>query len=147
MKKTLVVVTDLGSLKAYQLEKSRLYREPRLEMIQELNLLDAHAKLGEKVTDQSGRFPRGGGAHNGAMSDGERHNIDLEKRKRLVRQLAQSLEGMLNKPEVESCYLAASREINHQLVDELSPEARKKIEKNIPADLTKTDKTALLDHF
>jgi hypothetical protein len=148
MKNTLVVVADLGSLKAYRLEKSRLYREPRLELIQELNFLDAHAKLGDKVTDQGGRFPRNmGGGHNGTMSDGERHNIELERRKRLVKQLAQSLDGILHKNEIESCYLAVSREINHQLLDELSPEVRKKIEKNVPADLTKIEKSVLLEHF
>jgi hypothetical protein len=148
MKNTLVVVTDLGSLKAYRLDNSRLLREPRLELIREFNFLEAHAKLGDKVTDQGGRFPRTmGGGQNGAMSDGERHNIALERRKRLVRQLAQSLEEMLKDKEVEICYLAASREINHQLVDELSPEIRKKIEKNIPADLTKIEKSLLLGHF
>jgi hypothetical protein len=148
MKNTLVVVTDLGSFKAYRLDKSPLHRAPRLELIEEASFLDAHTKMGEQLSDQGGRFPRTmAGAQNGAMSDGERHNIDLERRKRLVRQLAQSLNDMLQKREIESCYLAASREINHQLVDQLSPEARRKIEKNVSADLTKIEKALLLSHF
>ena len=67
------------------------------------------------------------------MSDGERHNIELESRKRLVRQLAQRLNALVRGKEVERCLLAASREINHQLLEELEPQVRAKIEKNVPA--------------
>jgi hypothetical protein len=81
------------------------------------------------------------------MSDGERHNIDLERRKRLVRQLAQRLNSLMKTAGIERCYLAASREINHQLLEELDAGIRARIEKNLPADLTKTDKSELLRHF
>jgi hypothetical protein len=148
MKDTLLVVADLGSLKAYKLEKNQLHRSPRLELIEEFNTVQAHTKMGEQLTDQAGRFPRTMvGPQSGAMSAGERHNIELENRKRLIKQLAQSLNEMLLRAEVESCYLAASREINHQLLDGLSTQARQKIEKNVPADLTKIEKNDLLDHF
>jgi Protein required for attachment to host cells len=101
------------------------------------------------VTDLSGRFPRGSGAveATGAMSDGERHNIELEWRKRLIRRMAARLGALFRKPEVERCYLAASREINRPLLDELDGTVRAKIEKNIIADLTKTEKSDLLRHF
>jgi hypothetical protein len=81
------------------------------------------------------------------MSDGERHNIELEKRKRLVRALARRLNTLARDPEVERCFLAASREINHQLIEELEPQVRQKILKNIPADLTKVDRVEILRHF
>ena len=149
MKNTLVVVTDLGCLKAYRLENHHPDRPPRLEPVEEFNNAAAHGKLGDKVTDLSGRFPRRTGAQHttGAMSDGERHNIELESRKRLVRQLAQRLNRLLGSKEVERCLLAASREINHQLLEELEPLARAKIEKNIPVDLTKLDRAEILGHF
>jgi len=96
MKNTLVVVTDLGCLKAFRLENHHPDKPPRLEPIEEFNNAEAHGKLGEKVTDLSGRFPRtSSAAHSaGAMSDGERHNIELESRKRLVRQLAQQFNAL-----------------------------------------------------
>ena len=81
------------------------------------------------------------------MSDGERHNIELESRKRLVRQLAQRFNLLARGPEVECCLLAASREINHQLLEELEPAVRAKIEKNVPADLTKLERAEILRHF
>jgi hypothetical protein len=83
----------------------------------------------------------------GAMSDGERHNIELESRKRLVRQLAQRLNGLVGSKEIERCLLAASREINHQLLEELEPLVRAKIEKNLPVDLTKLERAEIMGHF
>jgi hypothetical protein len=149
MKNTLVVVMDLGCLKAYRLENNHHYSTPRLELVEEFNNADAHGKLGDKVSDLSGRFPRRTGPSNtaAAMSDGERHNIELEGRKRLVRELAQRLNGLLRNKEIECCLLAASREINHQLLDELEPQLRTKIEKNIPSDLTKVERAEILSHF
>src|SRR5689334_9513562 len=90
MKETLVVVTDLGCLKAYKMDKSESYSTPRLELIDKFENPEVHRRLVDKVSDLSGRFPRGTGNSNmtGAMSDGERHNIELESRKRAVRQLA-----------------------------------------------------------
>jgi len=149
MKNTLVVVMDLGCFKAYRLENHHPPQTPRLEPVEEFNNADAHEKLVDKVTDLSGRFPRRAGpAHaTGAMSDGERHNIELESRKRLVRQLAQRLNALLRNKEIERCLLAASREINHQLLEELEPPARAKIEKNLPVDLTKLERAEILRHF
>src|SRR2546422_6995843 len=123
MKTTLVVVADLGCLKAFRLENPDGHRTARLELVEEFNNPGAHGRLVEKVTDSSGRFPRGAGNSNqtGAMSDGERHNIELERRKRFVRQLAGRLNTLATGKEVERCLLAASKEINHQLVEELDP--------------------------
>jgi hypothetical protein len=149
MKNTLVVVTDLACLKAFRLENHHPNRTPRLELVEEFNNADAHGKLGDKVSDLSGRFPRRAGVANsrGAMSDGERHNIELESRKRLVRQLAQRFNSLARGPDVERCLLAASREINHQLLEELEPQVRAKIEKNVSADLTKLEQAEILQHF
>ena len=81
------------------------------------------------------------------MSDGERHNIELESRKRLVRQLARRLNALAGAEEIDRCFLAASKEINHQLLEELDPPVRAKIQKNVPADLTKIEHTDILRHF
>ena len=149
MKNTLVIVTDLGGFKAYRLENHTPKPTRRLLPVEEFNNADAHGKIVEKVTDLSGRFPRSTGfwGATGVMSDGERHNLELEARKRMVRQLAQRLNALARPKEVESCFLAASREINHQLLDELAPEVRAKIEKIVSADLTKLERTEILRHF
>jgi hypothetical protein len=148
MKNTLVVVADLGCLKAYRLE-NRLTQKRRLELVEQFDNPDAHSRLVERVTDLSGRFSRGAAkpANGNVMSDGERHNIELEERKRMVRRLAKRLNSLARNEEIECCFLAASREINHQLVDELEPRVRTKIEKNLTADLTKLERAEILGRF
>ena len=149
MKNTLVVVTDLGCFKAFRLDDNHPHPTRRLTLVEEFNSPDAHGKLGDKVTDLAGRFPRRSGmaGARGAMSDGERHNIALESRKRLVRQLAERFNALARGPEVERCLMAASREINRQLLSELEPPVRAKIEKNVPADLTKLEHAEIMRHF
>ena len=149
MKNTLVIVTDLGCFKAYRLENHTPKPTRRLLPVEEFNNAEAHGKIVEKVTDLSGRFPRSTGVSgaSGVMSDGERHNTELEARKRMVRQLAQRLNALARPKEIESCLLAASREINHQLLEELEPQVRAKIAKIVPADLTKMERTEILRHF
>jgi hypothetical protein len=145
MKSTLVVVADLSRYKAYRVDAGNHHNHPRLELLEHYDSPEAHGKLVDKVSDMSGQFPRGTTA--GAMSDGERHNIELESRKRLVRQLAQRLNSLARNDDYERCFLAASREINNLLVGELDPKVRAKIQKNVPSDLTKIEKSELLAYF
>src|ERR1051325_6834559 len=149
MKNTLVRVTDFGGFKAYRLESDQPHSSPRLELLEEFNDEEAHRRLGEKVSDLSGRFPRRTGASGatGGMSDGERHNIQLEQRKRGVRRLAGKIDSLMQNPQVEQCFLAASREIMNPLLDELSPGSRSKIGMNISSDLMKASKADLLRQF
>ncbi len=144
MKNTLIVVADLSLLKAYRLEKTRL-NTPHLTLIEERQPKDAHAKLVQRVSDQAGRYRVP--ASNMTMSYGERDKIDLEARKRMVKELADSMEKLLQDREIEQCYLAASKEINHPLLEALDTKARGKIVRNLSADLTKTDKAELLGFF
>ena len=149
MKNTLLIVADLAGLKAYKLENAPHHRATRLAPFAQLDFPDAHSRLGEQVTDFSGRFPRGLGNRNfgQAMSDGERHNIEIEQRKRIVRRLAQRINQLALAREVDSCLLAASREINQQLIAEIDPRVRAKIQRNVPADLTKIARADLLRRF
>jgi len=148
MKNTLVVVVDLGCLKLFRVDNG-VTRTPRLELIEQFDNPEAHNRLVERVTDLSGRFPRGAAkpANGNVMSDGERHNIELEQRKRFVREFARRVNSLLRNEEIECCFLAASREINHQLIEELEPRVRAKIEKNLSADLTKLERADILGRF
>jgi len=148
MKNTLLVVAELGGYKAFRIDNNQLNRAPRLELLEQYENPLAHGRIVDRMSDLSGRFPRGTGTKaRGAMSDGERHNIELESRKRLVRQLAQRLNALARNPEIERCFLAASKDINRQLMDELDPQVRRKVEKNLSADLTKLGQGDLLQHF
>ncbi len=86
MNKTLLIVADLGLLRAYRETKNMVDRQPHLELIEELKLENAHQKLSDQVTDQAGRFPRGGGAANisGDLSAGGSLNSEAEQNRRLL---------------------------------------------------------------
>ena len=145
MKNIVVVVTDQGNFKAYKLEKTER-NTPRLELIEEFLPINGHGKLLDKVSDQAGRY------HNGAHSRwgtpwGEPHNIELEQRKRLIRQLSGELHNMLKDNRVDGCYFAASKDVHNHILDALPRQARAKILKDIPADLTKIGKSELLQRF
>ncbi len=148
MKNTLIVVVDLDQLKAYRVGDDPFHSNPRLELVEQFNT-GASRKLVEEATDLAGRFPRATVSHKimGGMSAGERHNIELEKRKRCLRMLGKRISALLGDPAVERCFLAASREMINALLEEIPMQARSKIEIALRANLTKVDKTELLGHF
>ena len=100
---------------------------------------------GRAVLSAAGRYRAPGGK--GSTPFGEQHNIKLEERKRLIRQLARRLNLLMGDEDVESCYLAASKGIDRQILGALSPAAHAKIKRNLPADLIKTSKAKLLHYF
>ena len=145
MKKQLLIVADLGSFKAYAVDNSRLHSTARLELIEHFNPEQPGRKMTDKLSDLAGRSQAPGGK--GTTPSGERHNIKLEERKRLIRQLAKRLNVLMSDGDVGSCYLAASKGIDQQILGALSPAAHAKIKRNVPVDLIKTSKAKLLDYF
>lgn len=143
------MLADLGSLKAYEIDHSPVNGQPRLELRETFENPEVHHRLSEVLTDQAGRFARGsrGTAANYELASGERHNIELEQRRRWIRQLADRLTHLLRRNEVEVCWFAAGKEINHQILEHLPAELRAKIQKNVPANLTKVEKADVLRHF
>jgi hypothetical protein len=146
MTKKLLVVTDLGRFKAYRLEENRRFSHPRLELLEDWET-NVNQHLSEELSDQAGRFRKGHSDGDARLSDGEPHNIDLERRRRAVKTLAKRISELLNEQHLDSCYLAAGSEINQTLIEELDRPTRAKIERNVPANLTRLSHSEVLDHF
>jgi hypothetical protein len=145
MNARLLIVTDLGLLKAFKLEP-RDGGSPRLTLVEQHVLEAAHQHLTRQVTDSAGRRAAPpGNMGGGTMADG--HNLLLENRRRLVRQLAQKIEVLARADGSGGLWLAAQKEILHPLVDSLPREVRDRIEKSLPEDLTKLDPKQVLAHF
>lgn len=149
MNKTLLIVADLGLLRAYRETQNVADRQPHLELIEELKLESAHQKLSDQLTDQAGRFPRGGGAAgiSGDLSAGESLNSEAEQSRRLISQLAGRINTLLANPEVTRCSIAISGAIHNQLLEAIDPIARAKFGQVLASNLAKTDPTELLGHF
>jgi hypothetical protein len=144
MTNTIIVATDLGAFKAYRLDRTQM-NTPRLELIEEMELVDGHGRLGDKVTDQAGRYSVP--MQSMAMSYGERQKIGLELKRRLVKQIAARLTKLASRRDVEEIYFSAASEVNEMILEEAGPQVRGKVEKNVASNLAKLDKKELLRHF
>jgi hypothetical protein len=149
MNTKLIIVADLGLLRAYREVRGSRDRKPRLELIEELAPEAAHEKLSEQVTDQAGRFPRGSGPGNlpGDLSAGERLNLETEQNRRLLARLAEKINGLLADRNVTECFLAASAPIHKQLLEAIDPAVRDKIDRVLASNLARTDPQELPEHF
>ena len=145
MKDKLIIVADLGLLKAYRLTFTP-EQTPRLEQLEELVLEDAHSRVVDKVTDLAGRHISPTHKNWGAPLADD-HNLKLESKRRLIGQIADHIERLIQRNDFDGCWLAAHKEINHQILKELSLAIRERIKKNLPLDLTKVGQKELLDQF
>lgn len=148
MRNKLLVVADLGCLKVYRVTYDGVSTSPKIELVDDLVYVEAHERLMDRVTDEAGRFKGGVPGIKGLRASGERHNIGLELARRLVKDLARVTNSLVSaEKEIQEFYLAASKEISHQILEELLPAVRQKFVKVIPEDLTHVGKGELLKHF
>jgi hypothetical protein len=149
MNTKLIIVADLGLLRAYKQVQGLGDREPHLKLIEELKPEAAHQKLSDQMSDQAGRFPKTAGPNivTGDLSAGERLNLETEQVRRLISQLADRINALLADESVTSCSLAASAPIHKQLLEELSEKERAKISQVLASNLSKIDPAELPRYF
>jgi hypothetical protein len=140
-----MIVTDLGRLKAFRVERT-LKQTPRLEPLEEVVWEEARHRVVDTVTDMAGRHASPTQKHWGAPIADD-HNLELETRHRLIRRIAKHIEHLIQREGGDGCWLAAQKEINHQILQELPRAIRVRIEKNLPHDLTKAGQNELLEQF
>jgi hypothetical protein len=145
MKTRLLIVADLGLLKAYKLEL-REEGSPRMHLLEQLALEPAQKHLAEQITDSAGRRAApGGNMGGGTITDG--HNLELETKRRLIRQIARKIEDLAGAHPSDACWLAAQKEILRPVVESLPHSLHARIEKKVPSDLTKLEPKQVLGHF
>ena len=145
MKNKLLIVADLGLLKAYKLDYTPNHT-PRLEHLEEVVLEEAHSRVIDKVTDRAGRHISPTQKNWGAPLADD-HNLKLEFKRRLIRHIADHIQRLIERYDCDGCWLAAHKGINDQILEELPPPVRHHIKKNLPRDLTKVGQKELLDQF
>ncbi len=143
--KPLVIVSDLGHFKAYAFERTDR-GTPRLEVIEEFESPESHTRVSEKLTDRAGRFGMGG-ERNSLKGYGDPHNLEQEEQRKVLKKIASRIEKVIEKNQPERWYLSAPKRIQKQIVDLLSEKTRQKLRKALAADLTKFEKTEILERF
>jgi len=142
---SLIVLTDRGTLKAYKVTDTPT-RGPSLQLVQAFETTDAHAKFLDRHTDQAGAFPNAAGP--GQMnSTAERMGIDNETDRRLIKQLADSINEVVQREGKEGWSFAAPASIHTALVEQLPPETRDRIVEHVKSDLVKIEPAKLPGHF
>jgi hypothetical protein len=145
MKARLLMVADLGLLKAFRLEQPE-QGSPRLIPLEQLSLESAHQHLTDQLTDSAGRRASHPGTRGGGtMAD--RHNLDLEVRRRLIKKLARKIEEIATGHGEDGWWLAAHKEILHPILEALPQALRARAETQVPRDLTKLEPKEILGHF
>lgn len=148
MNDKLLILADLGTLKALRLTHHEQTGRPHLSLVEQVEPVEPHQRLSARVTDQAGRFPvANGGGTSGAMSHGENHNLPLESQRRTIKLLAGQIQEILERERVAGWYFAASQQIDQRILDELPERFRSMLQKHVRSDLTKIDKGELLKHF
>ncbi len=146
MSTKLLFLADLGRFKAYHLEESRQFSHPRLELIEDSES-NVTRHLSQELSDQAGRFRRGVPEAATATTDGEHHNLDLERRRRALKMMAGRIRELLNQEKAGEFYFAADPQINRAILDQLDERARSRLQKNVAANLTKLDAEQIIQHF
>ena len=147
MDKIIIIAADLGHFRAYRITKDPLEKSPEITSIESYDTIDGHGKLGDKLSDAAGRFGRGGGKGEPAKDSGERHNIELETEKGLIKMIAKDIDDLIVGEECEKWHFAAGEKINRQIIESLKPEVKARLIKNITANLTNIKKSEILSHF
>jgi hypothetical protein len=148
IKRTLLVLIDSGRFKAYRMEESPRFRTPRLKLLEQWHT-PVIRRISDQVTDRAGQFAKGSlsFAAINDMADGERHNLDLERRRRAVKQMAMRVGELLQQETLETCYLGTSKMINQTVLRTLADKVRQRIQKNVTANLTRLNPSAIIKHF
>ena len=141
---TMVIVANLGELKEYHVQKHEAIVGNDLKISYALGLhhamdyIDAHKKVEEVVSDSAGRF---------GNSIGEEHNLENERKRRSVEDVANDINTIIAKEKPKQLFLAFPQELNAQLMELLSSDTKAILKKNITSDLVKTNKEKLLSYF
>lgn len=154
---TVVIVADMGELKAFEVKKNKGLVENEMKVSYSLKALDdiyygnAHKKVQDITTDSAGRF---GNSSNRAQrlgetgaSIGENHNLDTERKKRSIKDVASDIDTIIQNKNPKELFLAFPQELNAQLVDELTQETKNILVKNVGSNLVNTNTDEILSHF
>lgn len=145
MKERVLIVADLGSLKAYKIDVTPL-GTPRLELLEDIIIREANHRIVDKLTDFAGRRASPT-TRNWAYPTEDESHLMREIKRRAIKQIANCIKQICEGNGFSFIWLAAHKEINHMIINELPGNLRKKIEVNVQRDFVKTSKEKLLKFF
>ncbi len=140
---TVIVTTNLGHFKAFRLLKTPEWGY-KLELLDELEFPEAHARYADRYTDSAGRRASGSTVHAPPF---EPRAAEQETARRLVKLAARQIQAVLEREQPEGWHFAARDEVRQSILDALEPAMRERVVKVAPVDLTKSPVQDVLSHF
>jgi len=157
---SLIVVGDLGELKAYRVEeeivinpkdsaqvshkhnKGTLLDALRPRLLTAVDFVEAHRRISEEVTDKEGNYKGPFGS-----ASGEPHNLKLEIEQRLIREIAETIMRIVRQEDPKIWHLAFPEEHKKALLDRIDPDVSTKLGIFVGEDLVKLKPEKLLERF
>ncbi len=145
----IVIVASLGEIKTYkalpktlEAEAGLKENEIKLDLINDINIIEAHKKLQDLITDIRGNFKPS--FLKNAIS-GEKHNLEQEIYKETVKIVAEDIDKIIEENNPKRVFLAIPKIIKNDVLNYIKN--KDKIFKIVEKDLIKTDKNSLLNFF
>ena len=143
----LVLIVSLGEIKAYranprtpEAEVGLKPEEFKLDLATSIDILDAHKKLQDLVTDVRGEFKAG---FLKRVHSGEKHNLEAEIYKSVIKVLAEEIDRLTQNE--KRVFLAIPAHIANDVLENVKNQD--KIFKVVKKDLIKMDKNEIVESF
>jgi hypothetical protein len=159
--KSIVVVGDLGRLKAYRVIKEDAIKTDEtakvdhieqhyeteikryvLNLFLDIDFIQPRKKEVQLESDEMGRF---GGKF--GTSTGQENDMFQEEKKGTLKSIAKMIDLVVKRESPKSWYLAFSKGTHKKLKGFLKSKTKKRLKKVLPEDLTKINKDKILSYF
>jgi hypothetical protein len=137
MKTSVIIVADMGTLKAYHTRETSLVHRRKADLIKKIVYTKAHTRLHDQVTDGRGSYRGSGDARSSRKGQGEAHQMESEMLTKAVRGLAHDIEGVIVHTPADQYFLSVPKSIHNAVTSEMKKNIFGKLTNVLALDLTK----------
>jgi hypothetical protein len=146
----LVIVAGLGEIKAYianprtpEAEVGLKPNEIKLDLIRAIDVVEAHKKLQDLITDTTGTTYKAGFLDR--ATSGEKHTLKQEVLNEIIKTVAEDIDMLIEEYAKKKVFLSLPKIYAKDILQNLKN--KDKIFRVVEKDLLKTDKNKLIEEF
>lgn len=140
------VIVDRRHVRIYREETAPGQITPRLSVAHAVDLVDGHGNYWDNDTDQAGRF-QGSKGRPAGMSIDERLPMQEERERRIVDQLATTIEKFFAARPAAVWHFAAGPMLHNNVLEQLTPPVRERLDRSVQKELANVPTAELRGHF
>jgi hypothetical protein len=146
----LVIVAGLGEIKAYianprtpEAEVGLKPNEVKLDLVRDIDIVEAHKKLQDLITDTTGTTYKAGFLDRAAS--GEKHTLKQEIINEAIKAVAEDIDMLIEEHGKNKVFISLPKIYAKDILQNLKN--KDKIFRVVEKDLLKTDKNKLIEEF